>query len=100
MTPEMLILGTLAFLSGVFCSMAALFMKRAAHTADILAKEYAELQRVERRIDQLELDFGEKWNNTMRKITARQSMRERRSQLEESEGLNKPNGGILMNGLT
>jgi hypothetical protein len=88
-----------ALLSLVFSVMAAIFMWRSAKAADALASQQSTIARLELNMKTLEYDFGEKWDNTMRKLTNRQAMRARRES-EESEDLNKPNGGIIINGST
>lgn len=86
------------FLSLLFSLMAAIFMLRSAKSADSLSILQSQYESLQKRLKELEYDFGEKWDATMRKITNRQAMRARR-ETEESEELNKVNGGILMNGL-
>jgi len=90
---------TITLISFLFMIMGLFFMLRSAKYADGL-KEALELQgRLERKMITLEQDFGEKYDNTLRKLTNREAQRNRRSN-EETEDLNKPNGGILFNGTT
>jgi hypothetical protein len=87
----------LTSLSFLFMILGALFMFRSAKYADGVQLGLEQLARLERKMLVLEQDFGEKYDNTLRKLTNRQAQRNRREN-EESEDLNRPNGGILMNG--
>lgn len=88
----------LAILSFFFMLATVLSLWRSVRIASGLQESLEQMGKLQLRLTQLETDFMDKYEHTLRKLTARASMRKNREEAEETEDLNKPNGGIITNG--
>lgn len=74
--------------SFIFLGLTAYLLHRTASYADKLSNTISEVKKFQLRLTELETDFTDKYEHTLRKFTGRNNMRKKRD--DESEDSNTP----------